>query len=111
MTKSHRLSFNVNTISISTPLEIMHSDLWDPSPIMSKDELYYYVIFVDDFTCFTWIYILKSKDELVQIFLKNFKYQVENVLGTTIINGVTKYKPITNIFSQLIHQITCPSTP
>jgi hypothetical protein len=37
----------------------------------------YYVSFIDDFSCKTWIYFLKTKDEVFSRF-KEFKALVEN---------------------------------
>ena len=38
----------------------------------------YYASFIDDYSCKTWIYFLKKKDEMFEIF-KEFKALVENL--------------------------------
>ena len=38
----------------------------------------YYVSFIDDYSCKTWIYFLKSKDDVFEKF-KEFKALVENL--------------------------------
>jgi gag-polypeptide of LTR copia-type/GAG-pre-integrase domain len=81
--KAHILPFNPSSSTSSSPLELIHSDLWGPSPIVSYKGYKYYVIFVDDFSRFTWIYFLKNKSDVVQAFTI-FKAQVENLLNTTI---------------------------
>ena len=43
----------------------------------------YYAIFVDDFSCKTWIYFLKKKDEVFKSF-RSFKALVENQTGKKI---------------------------
>jgi transposase InsO family protein len=43
----------------------------------------YYVSFIDDFSCKTWIYLLKTKDEIFSSF-RQFKALVENQLGKKI---------------------------
>ena len=43
----------------------------------------YYVSFVDDFSKFTKIYLIKTKDEVSRLFLK-FKVETENQLGKMI---------------------------
>jgi hypothetical protein len=109
-----------NSISTTT-LEIVHSNLWGPSPIVSKNDFRYYVVFfryyvvfVDDFTKFSWIYFLRTKNELSSVFT-SFKAQVKNLLTTNIkilrIDGGTEFKPITHLFPQIIHQTSCPYTP
>jgi hypothetical protein len=47
--KSHRLSFSLVSHKITKRLELVHVDLWGPSPVMLKLENRYYVMFVDDF--------------------------------------------------------------
>jgi transposase InsO family protein len=43
----------------------------------------YYVSFIDDFSCKTWIYFLKTKDEVFSRF-QVFKSLVENQTGKKI---------------------------
>jgi transposase InsO family protein len=43
----------------------------------------YYVSFIDDFSCKTWIYFLKTKDEVFSRF-QEFKALVENQTGKKI---------------------------
>ena len=53
-------------------LQLVHSDLFGMLPVTSLGGYLYYVIFVDDFSCKTWIYFLKKKDEVFKwfVFLK-----------------------------------------
>ena len=39
----------------STPFELVHSNIWDPCPDMSPTGFEYFVTFVDDFSCVTWL--------------------------------------------------------
>ncbi|KAJ4758161.1 polyprotein [Rhynchospora pubera] len=112
--KCHRLPFVPSTSKSVAPLELLHSDVWGPAPVLTDSGFRYFLVFVDDFTRFTWIFFLKSKDEVVKVF-SSFKLQVENLLGTNIkvlrTDGGTEFKPITRLFPQLVHQTTCPHTP
>ncbi|KAJ1698432.1 hypothetical protein LUZ63_006944 [Rhynchospora breviuscula] len=112
--KSHELPFFSSSSSSTSPLEIVYSDVWGPSPIVSSNGNRYYIIFVDEFTRFTWIYFLKQKSDVLHIF-SIFKAQAENLLNTTIkilrTDNGTEYKPIGTKFSQITHQTTCPYTP
>ena len=76
MGKSHRLHFLVTKTKTSQVLELIHTDLWGPSPIISKDGYVYYISFVDDFSRYTWIYPLKLKSEVLKVF-KLFRLQAE----------------------------------
>jgi transposase InsO family protein len=47
-------------------------------PSTSLSRYVYYVSFIDDYSCKTWVYFLKSKDEVLGKF-KEFKALVENL--------------------------------
>ena len=59
--KSSRLPFSASSFSASRPLERVHCDLWGPAPIMSGQGFRYYVIFIDQWSRFSWFYPLKNK--------------------------------------------------
>jgi hypothetical protein len=59
-------------------LELIHSDVRGPMPSTSLSGYVYYVAFIDDYFCKTWVYFLKSKDEVLEKF-KEFKALVENL--------------------------------
>ena len=51
-------------------LGLIHSDLGDLKHTMTRGGKQFYVIFVDDYSRFTKIYLLKSKDEALEMFIK-----------------------------------------
>jgi hypothetical protein len=57
-------------------LDIIHSDVTRPMSITSVEGLSYYVISIDEFWK-TWIFFMKSKDEVLSQF-QEFKNQVES---------------------------------
>jgi hypothetical protein len=60
----------------SAPLDLIHSDLMGPFPHPSINKARFVLIFVDDFSRFTWIYFLRQKFEVFQ-HLKDFKALIE----------------------------------
>jgi hypothetical protein len=60
----------------SSPLYVIHSDLMGPFPYPSAIKSRYMIIFVDDFSRFTWIFFLRKKSKVFQ-HLKDFKTLVE----------------------------------
>ena len=58
--KQTKLPFNNSDSFSSTPFDLVHSDVWDPTPFTIKRGCRYFVIFVDDYSRFTWIYMLKT---------------------------------------------------
>ena len=74
--KMHKLPFSTSTLRSTHLLDIVSSDVWS-SPIQSIDGFKYYVLFVDHYTRYTWLYSLKQKSQVYEVFIK-FKSLVEN---------------------------------
>ena len=64
-------------------LEIVHSDVCGPMSSNSLSEYVYYVSFIDDFSCNTWIYLLKGKSEVFSKF-KEYNSLAENQMDRKI---------------------------
>ncbi|KAF2284368.1 hypothetical protein GH714_021152 [Hevea brasiliensis] len=74
--KQHRTSFPKKSEFIANkPLELVHSDLCGPITPTTWNN--YFMLLVDDFSRFMWVYMLKSKDEALNNF-KRFKAIVES---------------------------------
>lgn len=69
-------------IHASAPLELF-SDVWGPRPT-SVGRSNFYVRFIDDFSKFTWIYLLKHKSEVFERFY-DFKNLVERQFDRKIL--------------------------
>jgi transposase InsO family protein len=59
-------------------LELIHSYVCGPMPSSSISGYVYYVSFIDDYSRKTWIYFLKTKDEVFSKF-KEFKALIKNL--------------------------------
>jgi hypothetical protein len=64
-------------------LDLIHSDGCGPMSVQSVSGFNYYMIFIDDYSRKTWIYFLKTKDEVFNRF-REFRALVENQSGTRI---------------------------
>ncbi|KAE8661431.1 putative WRKY transcription factor 4 [Hibiscus syriacus] len=64
-------------------LELVHTDVWGPSPVPSLVGSLYYVTFIDDSTRKVWVYFLKKKSEVFDTFRK-WKAMVENETGLKV---------------------------
>jgi hypothetical protein len=81
--KQTNLPFNNSDSFSSTPFDLVHSDVWDPAPFTTEGGSRYFVIFVDDYSRFTWIYMLKHRSNLVLIF-QTFHKMIQTQFSRTI---------------------------
>uniref|UniRef100_A0A803QC77 Integrase catalytic domain-containing protein n=1 Tax=Cannabis sativa TaxID=3483 RepID=A0A803QC77_CANSA len=113
--KSHKQPFPSIDTKATQPLELVHTDLWGPSHIKSKDGYIYYIHFLDDYSRYTWIYPLTQKSQALDMFLK-FKAMVEKQFNLAIkkvhADWGGEYRPFSQFLSaQGIHfQHPCPKT-
>ena len=54
------------------PLELIHSDVCEMNGELTKGGKRYFITFIDDCTRFCYVYLLKSKDEVL-IILRSIK--------------------------------------
>ncbi|GJS70538.1 putative ribonuclease H-like domain-containing protein [Tanacetum coccineum] len=65
--------------SISLPLHLLHMDLFGPTFVKSLKKKMYYLVVTDDYSRFTWVFFLATKDETSGI-LKSFITGIENLV-------------------------------
>ena len=114
----HKLPFEQSQFQSTQPLELVHSDVWGPAPVNSSNGYRYYLLFVDDFSRFSWLFLLKHKSEVLTTF-KHFKATVENQLSKQIkflrtnCGGEYTSNAFTYFYSfhSITHQFSCPYTP
>jgi histone deacetylase 1/2 len=110
--KSHQLPYPISTSVSTVPLEQIFSDVWGPAPL-SVGKHSYYVSFIDDFSKFTWIYLLKKRSEVYQVFL-DFQQYVERQFGRKILTMQTdwggEYEKLNSFFQRvgIVHHVSCP---
>ncbi|KAI3722068.1 hypothetical protein L2E82_33093 [Cichorium intybus] len=80
--KHCRLPFTLSTSKTSRVFELVHSDLWT-SPITSLSGFKYYILFLDDFSHFLWVFPLRAKTDVFTVFC-NFRMYVKNQFKTDI---------------------------
>ena len=80
--KSVRLPFGTFAFKTCRPFEMVHTDVLGLT-IESMDGYKFFIIFVDDFTCTNFLYLMKSKSEVFCIF-KDFLNLVQIQHNSTI---------------------------
>jgi histone deacetylase 1/2 len=61
--------FSVSNYVAKTPLEVIYSDVWGHAQTLVSGHNYY-VSYIDAYSHFTWIYLLKRKSDVFDIFLQ-----------------------------------------
>ena len=68
LTKSHCVSYPTNSNKSQIPFALIHSDVWGPTSCSDNSGFRWFIIFIDNYTLMTWLYIMKHKHELFSIF-------------------------------------------
>jgi hypothetical protein len=113
--KSHQLPFSLPETKASVPLELIFSAVWEPSLILSNNGARFYVIFVDHFSKFTWLYPIACKSDAFSIFPKFQAYverQFNHKIKSIQTDGGIEYTKLRHHFAShgIHHRITCPHT-
>ncbi|GJZ70870.1 putative ribonuclease H-like domain-containing protein [Tanacetum coccineum] len=82
--KQHKASCKAKAVSsISHTLQLLHMDLFGPTSVRSLNHKTYCLVITDDFSMFSWVFFLRTKDETSAI-LKDFIRQIENQLNQKV---------------------------
>jgi len=81
--KSKTLSFPSHDNRAAKCFEIVHSDVWGMSSVVSHARYKYFVTFIDDFSRYTWFYFLRARSKVLSGF-QNFVAYIENQFSTCI---------------------------
>lgn len=66
--KSSRFPLLCVLSSNSHVLDLIYTDIWGPAPVTSSNGYRYFVLFVDDYTHFTWFFPTHVKTDFYDIF-------------------------------------------
>ena len=116
--KSHRVPYLPISSRKFVHFSLVHSDIWGPAPITTTSGFRWFIIFVDDCTRMTWLYLLKNKSEVAERFL-TFHNMIKTQFSTTLQvfrsdNGgefVNRY--LQGYFKEhgILYETTCVDTP
>ncbi|GKD18351.1 putative ribonuclease H-like domain-containing protein, partial [Tanacetum coccineum] len=82
--KQHRASCKSKFLNpITKPLFMLHMDLFGPTFVSSLMHKKYCLVVTDDYSKFTWVFFLATKDETNEI-LKNFIKEIENLVDKKV---------------------------
>ncbi|PKU84061.1 Retrovirus-related Pol polyprotein from transposon TNT 1-94 [Dendrobium catenatum] len=116
--KCHKLPFELSRSRTKFPLALLHADVWGPAPVPSPQGIRYFLILVDDYSRYTWLFTLTQQTSVYNV-LKHFIIFIENQTNRTIkalrTDNGTEF--VNHQMNDLLrskgirHQLSCPYTP
>lgn len=65
----------------------MHFDIWGPVPTPTMGRSRYFIIFIDDFSRFTWVYLMERRPQFLKIC-----YELKNMIKTKFLKIIKKIR-------------------
>lgn len=118
LAKFSALPFNRSVSYSVAPFDLIHSDVWGPAPVSTKGGSRYYVSFIDDYTRYCWVYLMKHRSDFINIYTA-FRSLVRTQHSAVIkcfrcdLGGEYTSTPFHNLLRSdgTIHQSSCTDTP
>ena len=99
------LPFNNSVSHALSSFYLIHYNVWGPYPISTPGGSRYFVIFVDDFSRYNWIYLFKNRYELYQTyrdFTKIIETQFSKPVKVFRSDNAQEYRA--HEFTYILHQ-------
>ena len=115
LAKQKKLSFPSPNNMCNTIFELLHIDVWGPFSVETVDGYRYFLTIVDDHSRATWIYLMRTKNEVLTMF-PTFINQVENqynVKVKSVRSDNAQELKFTSFFKEkgIVPYHSCPETP
>lgn len=68
LAKSHRATYSLSINKSDVPFALIHSNVRGHSPVSIASGIRWFLVFIDDCTRMTWLYLLKHKNEVLSVF-------------------------------------------
>ena len=100
------------------PFDLVHSDVWGPCHYSTRLGYRDFITFVDDLSIMTWIYLLKDRSSVLDVF-QTFHSEIKTQFSSNIHvlrsdNALEYMKSDFSNFcssNEIIHQTSCAYTP
>jgi len=116
--KSAKLPFHSRQSYSTSFLHTLHTDVWGPASVPSFDGFRFYLIIVDEYSRYIWLFPMTRKSDVATIF-PTFITQMANQFSTSVKivqsdgSGEFINTVLQNHFAAhgIIHRLSCPGTP
>ncbi|KAK8933572.1 hypothetical protein KSP39_PZI015652 [Platanthera zijinensis] len=117
LAKHLALPFSSSASQTTAPFDLVHSDIWGPTPIASHSGYLYYISFIDDFSRCVWVYLLRSRSKILTVY-RTFTAMIHIQFGRRIkvFRSDCAQEFLSSTMRDLIHfhdtlhQQSCPHT-
>ena len=116
--KHHRSTYPArDSLPSFRAFDLIHCDVWGPSRVPSPSGPLYYIVFVDDYTRVSWVYLIKDRSQVLDI-VRQFTQEIITQHSTTpkVIRTDNALELVQSALQQfcvdhgIIHQTTSPYT-
>ena len=114
--KHHRATYPPrDDLPSTTPFDLIHCDVWGPARTPSISGHLYYIVFVDDYTRVSWVYLLHDRTQVLPTLIQFFS-EISTQYSTTpkilrTDNALEFVQTALQTFCSdrgILHQTTCP---
>ncbi|KAM2583718.1 hypothetical protein TB2_044793 [Malus domestica] len=114
--KQTRLPFPLSSTSSLQPFELIHCDIWGPHRLPSSSGARYFLTIVDDYSRFTWLFLMNLKSETqekIKLFFAYVNTQFQRQVKQVRTDNGAEFLSLRSFFanSGTVFQHTCPHTP
>ncbi|CAA7032723.1 unnamed protein product [Microthlaspi erraticum] len=115
LAKQKHLPFASSNNISANAFDLVHIDTWGPFSVTTVEGYIYFLTIVDDHSRVTWVYLMRSKDEVLRIFpefLKMVETQYKVVVKGVRSDNAPELK-FNELFRQkgIVSYHSCPETP
>ena len=116
MGKHHRLTYQTRDFILSSRVfDLIRYEVWGPSRVPSPSGYLYYIVFVDDYTRVSWVYLIKDHRQVLHI-VRQFTLEIITQHSTTpkVIRTDNALELVQSALQKfcvdkgILHQTTCP---
>ena len=116
--KFKRTDYPIRDNRTSKPFKLLHCDVWGPSPREDIHGYRWFLICTDDYSRFTWLFLMKSKTEvtkqikvLCNMIKCQFKEKVQGIRSDNARDFLNKELREFFDMEGIRHETSCPYTP
>ena len=118
LAKSHCANYPLSFNKTTEPFTLIYPDVWGRAPVSTLAGYRWFVIFVEDCSRMTWLYLMTNKNDVYECF-RSFHKMVQTQFSAKVKvlksdNGGEFVSQVLQSYFQdhgIVHETTCPYTP